>query len=223
MSFDKLLAELDELQLAKSAPADGGKMDDDKIAAAAEDGEGDDDAGMDDGMGDGDGDEMGDGESDGDGDETFGKSMTAIIDGEEQEVIDATEMLKSLSAQLGDLSGRFGSTEDMMLKAVTGLTDLVKSQAAEISSLSSKVAALSAAGRGRRSTVSVIDKPATEDLAKSATAADEPKGLGREEFMAKAMEAFESGKITGLQVSTAETCLNKGMPVPQAIITRVLA
>lgn len=218
MSFETLLAELDELQLAKALPTDG--------AADAGEGDNDDaaiaDAADEDGEGEGEGADAGEGDGEGEG-EPMAKSMRVTTeDGEEIDAIDATEMLKSMHEQIESLGTRFGQTDELVLKALGGLTDLVKSQAAEIGGLKAKVADLAAAGRGRKAVVSVADKPALGDLAKS-EAVDEPKGLGRDEFLAKAMDAFDNGKITGLQVSVAEAALNKGQPVPQEIINRVLA
>lgn len=231
MSFEKLLAELDELQvLAKSAPADekiegeGGDSDDATIAAAAADGEAAGDA-EDAGEGEAgeshaepDGDEIG-GEGDGDGDEMpMGKSFRFVTDdGEEMEAVDGTELVKSLMA-------RFNTNEESMTKAlgvavdlIKSQRDLIKSQGEAIASLQTKVERLAGEGRGRKTVVSVTEKPTPEMMTKS-----EPAGVSGEEFMAKAMDAQKAGRITALQVSVAETALIKGLAVPADIVKRVL-
>lgn len=219
MSFEKLLEELDSLQtLAKSAPADD--ADDAGIAEAAADAEeGDADVEGDEGHAEPDGDEGMGGEGDGDGDEPMAKSFSFKLEnGEEIDAIDGTELVKSLIE-------RFDSQEEAMAKAMGGVVELLKSttdtireQGALIKSLQGDVKRLGGEGRGRKTVVSVAEKPAVgETLAKS-----EPEGMNPNEFMAKALSAQQSGKITGLEVSIAETSLNKGMPVPQNIVRRVL-
>lgn len=232
MSFEKLLGELDELQaLAKSAPADE-KMegegvddsDDSTIAAAAAEGEA---AGEAEDAGEGaeggehaepDADDMG-GPSDGDADdEPMGKSFRFTLDtGEVMEALDGTEMVKSLMA-------RFDTNEESMTKAlgvavdlIKSQGDLIKSQGEAIASLQNEVKRISGEGRGRKTVVSVAEKPTPEAMAKS-----EPAGVSSEEFMGKAMDAHKAGRITALQVSVAETALIKGLAVPADIVKRVL-
>lgn len=219
MSFEKLLQELDELSdLQKSAPADmDGDADDANIAAAAEEGEGE---GEGEGHAEPDGDEGLGGEGDGDGDEApMAKSYRFTLeDGEEIDAIDGTELVKSLV-------DRFDSQEATLSKALGGVVELIRSQGETIraqgdliKSLSADMKRLGNEGRGRKAVVSVAEKPAAETpLAKS-----EPDGMNASEFMAKALSAQQAGRITGLQVSIAEASLNKGLPVPQNIVSRVL-
>lgn len=223
--FQKLLGDLEALSVAgsnegdtvaKSMPADdadagaddgegadGGDADDAAIAAAAADGEAAGE-GADDGAADGD-------------DAPLGKSMTIVgEDGETVEAIDATDLIKSLVE-------RVESSESDMGKAVGLLTDLVKSQAAEIGKLTTKVGALAGAGRGRRAVVNIADRPA---LAKSLGTdgegeGDAPEGITANEFMAKAMDACTAGKITGLEVAQCESYINRGLDVPANIKTKV--
>lgn len=225
--FQKLLGELEELSAAgnedvtKSMATDGdddagaegegeGAEDDAAIAAAAADGEAAGEAA----------DAAGEGEGEGEGDE-LGKSLTVIGEnGEEEEAIDATDLLKSLVAK----AEHFDGVEQDLLKGLTLVTDLVKSQAAEIGSLKGQLATLAGAGRGRRAVVSVSERPA---LAKSlgadgAVEGDAPEGIPANEFMAKAMDAFSAGKITGGEVSRAESYINRGLDVPASIKTKVL-
>lgn len=214
MSFEKLLEELDAIQtLAKSDPVDADDGDDAGIAEAAAEGEDGDE-----GYAEPDGDEGIEGEGDGDGDEGMAKSFSLKLeDGTEVDAIDGTELVKSLI-------DRFDAQEDTLSKALGGIVDLIKSntetmrsQAALIKSLQGDVKRLGGEGRGRKTVVSVAEKPVAETLAKS-----EPEGMNANEFMAKALSAQQAGKITGLDVSVAETSLNKGLPVPTSIVRRVL-
>lgn len=240
MSFEKLLGELDELQkLAKSAPADDDTNgegtadgDDAGIAAAAADGEaaGGDEAGAGDDAGaagdDGaaaaahaepDGDE-GAGEGNGDGDEQMGKSFRFTLDnGDEVEAIDGTELVKSLIARFDSFGAESATKEEAMTKALGVAVDLIKSQGEAIASLQTEVKRLASEGRGRKTVVSVAEKPAAGTMAKS-----EPAGISGDEFMAKCLAAQAAGRITGLDVAKAEGFLLKGLAVPADIVKRVL-
>lgn len=231
MSFSKLLEDLDALSngsannegddVAKSMAADGdgddgaegGDADDAKIEAAAADG---DNAGE--AADAGDGAEGADADEGGDDGEQFGKSLRVIgDDGEEEEAIDATDLLKSLVEKVEGLEGETG-------QVLGKLADLVKSQASELAALRGQVTKLAGAGRGRRAVVSVAEKP---NLAKSLGAdggegGDQPEGIPAREFMAKAMEACNAGRLTGLEVARAESYLNRGQDVPANIKAKVL-
>jgi hypothetical protein len=220
MSFDKLLGELAELQakdtetkeaLVKSeagGDAIGGDKDDEAIAAAAGDnansegeGEGGDKAG----------DEGGEGE--------LGKSFKFTLEnGEEIEAVDGTELVKSLIARCDTLEGVLADKEDTMVKALGGALDLIKSQGEQIAALRTQVGQLASAGRGRKTVLTVAEKPeATTPLQKS-----EPEGIDGKEFLVKALSAQAAGRITGHEVSVAETSLLKGLAVPAGIVKRVL-
>lgn len=226
MSFQKLLDDLEALSSSKPADlakaigegaegdADGGAgegdadgdADDDAIAAAAADGA---DAGGDDAGGDDEGDAL-------------GKSLKIIgEDGEEQEAIDATDLIKSLV-------DRVESTETDMTKALTKVADLLKSQATEIGALRGQVGKLASAGRGRRAVLAVSEKPALSKAlggegAEGGEGGEQPEGMPADQFMAKAMEACTAGRITGLDVSRCEAYINRGQDVPESLKSKVLA
>ena len=215
--YEKLLEELETM--AKAMPGDEG-ADDDKIQAAAAaanpdaDGDGENDVTGDDlnpegseGLGDED-------EGDGDDEETMGKSFALKLeDGTELEAIDGTELVKSLMA-------RVESNEGTVMKALGTAVDLLGKQGNMIKSLQDEVKKLAGEGRGRKTVVSVSEKPvAGATMAKSQGAAD---GLSANEFMAKALAAQASGRLTGLDVARAESALNKGLPVPQDVVNRVI-
>ena len=215
--YEKLLEELETM--AKAMPGDEG-ADDDKIQAAAAaanpdaDGDGENDVTGDDLSPEG-GEGLGDkGEGDGDDDETMGKSFALKLDdGTELEAIDGTELVKSLMA-------RVESNEGTVMKALGTAVDLLGKQGDMIKSLQDEVKKLAGEGRGRKTVVSVSEKPvAGATMAKSQGAAD---GLSANEFMAKALAAQASGRLTGLDVARAESALNKGLPVPQDVVNRVI-
>lgn len=214
--YEKLLEELETM--AKAMPGDEG-ADDDKIQAAAAaanpdaDGDGENDVTGDDLNPEGLGDE-GEGEGDGDDEETMGKSFALKLeDGTELEAIDGTELVKSLMA-------RVESNEGTVMKALGTAVDLLGKQGNMIKSLQDEVKKLAGEGRGRKTVVSVSEKPvAGANMAKSQGAAE---GLSANEFMAKALAAQASGRLTGLDVARAESALNKGLPVPQDVVNRVV-
>lgn len=212
MSFEKLLAELDEMN--KAMGADDGADDDTKISEAAAEGEA---AGDDDPDGDGDGDVEedvdGDGEE-GEGDE-FGKSFRFTTEGgEEVEALDATDLIKSLIE-------RMDQNDDMLGKALASMVDLVKSQGSEISALRSEVERLGQTGRGRKTVVTMAERPEPATMAKS-DPVDGEDGIPTSEFMSKALTAQASGKILGVEVARAESYINRGLPVPADIVRKVM-
>lgn len=204
MSFEKLMAELSSLSadqetMAKALPADDGK-DEEKIQAAAGEGGSDGDAE--------DADEEGDG-----GDKPMAKSFKFTLeDGTEVDAQDGTELVKSLQ-------DRIAATEVTMAKALGSAVELIKGQASMIKSLSDSVKKLGGEGRGRKAVVSVVEKPApgASPMAKS-----EPAGVSHEVFFAKAMAAQKEGRLSGMDIAMAESCLNRGEVIPQSIVARVM-
>src|SRR5690606_26423021 len=103
---------------------------------------------------------------------------------------DGTLLVKSLMA-------RVEKNEETLSKALGTAITMIKS-------LQSKVDQLSSQGRGRKAVVSVVEKQST--MAKSQS----NDGMSPSEFLAKALAAQVSGKITGNDVARAEAYLNKG-------------
>lgn len=204
MSFEKLMAELSSLSadqetMAKALPADDGK-DEEKIQAAAGEGGSDVDA------------EDADEEDDG-GDKPMVKSFKFTLeDGTEVDAQDGTELVKSLQ-------DRIAATEVTMAKALGSAVELIKGHASMIKSLSDSVKKLGGEGRGRKAVVSVVEKPApgASPMAKS-----EPAGVSHEVFFAKAMAAQKEGRLSGMDIAMAESCLNRGEVIPQSIVARVM-
>jgi len=206
--FEQLMQELstlgtDQQEMAKALPADDGK-DEEKIQAAAAEGGSDGDADDKGGKPDGDADDKVDGKP-------MAKSLQVTLpDGTQADAIDGTEMVKSLES-------RMEQSEGQMLKAMESAVGLIKGQATLIKSLQDQVTKLSNEGRGRKSSVTVNDKPAGTPLAKS-----EPAGVTPEVFFAKALVAQREGRISGTEIAMAESCLNRGLQIPPAIVARVV-
>ena len=218
--FDQLMAELGQLgqdqeQMAKALPADDGKDDANIQAAAAEGGLGGEGGGKA-AAGAGEGGEAAETDKDkgGEGAAMAKSFQLTLEDGTVIEAQDGTEMVKAL----GD---RLSSTETMMAKALGDTLALVKGQADMIKSLGEQVKKLSGEGRGRKAVLSVIEKPApaAATMAKSQQA----EGVTPEIFFAKALDAQKAGRVSGVDIAVAESCLNRGVAIPENIVQRVMA
>ena len=211
-AFGKLVGELE--QLRKST--DG--ADDAKIAAAAAAGSGDGDADDKGGAGDGDADDKGD---EGDAGDGMAKSLALFDkDGNPVEAEDGTAMVKALQAELADIKAARTQENDHLGKALTAVHDMLKSQAelikaqgSTIASLNEQMSKLANSGRGQRS--ATVVPAADASMAKGGT---EPSDS---ELMAKCDSLISAGKISGTEVSMAETCINRGLPIPAHIRARL--
>jgi len=197
--FDELLGELQTL--AKAQEGDG------KIVAASGEAGGDED----------------DLDADGNpiakpgGDEApMGKSFRVkLADGTEVEAQDGTELVKALQ-------DRVEATEGSMAKALHAAVGLIKSQGEQLKALHAKVAAIGGEGRGRKSTLTVAEKPAAGEAALAKSQAGEG-GLTGSEFLAKAHDGMNAGRITARELMDAEAHINRNLPPPEAIVRKVLA
>lgn len=203
--FDELLAELsaaseEQNTLVKALPAEDGKDDKEIQAAAAE--------------GDTDADEENPEdheEPDGDEGKPMVKSVTAMVDGEAVEAIDATDLIKSLVE-------RADKTDDVLAKALASTVSTIKAQGEMIKSLTAQVQKMSGQGTGRKAVLTVIEKPvAGEVMAKS------EQGMTPQDFMAKANAAFSAGKLSGIELTTADVSIRSGTPIPAGIIAKALS
>lgn len=218
MSFEDLLAEINGLKesqeetMRKALPADDGT--DENIQAAAEDG-GASDQGPE---LDEDGNPIA--KPEGDEPELLGKSLGIVTmpDGTEQEAIDGTELVKSLKAQVEGLGQKQTESESQMLKAVQGFADLIKTQNEMMKSMQAELSALRQSGSGRKSALNVHEKVPAGTLAKS----EQTPQLTTGEFMAKCHAAFDSNKITGLELTAIDVALRNNSPVDPSLIQKVL-
>lgn len=221
MSTSKFESLLDELEgigtLAKSLGADenddggeessderlGADEDDDAIAAAAADGESDDD------------------------DELLGKSMVVTMpDGEEVEAYDGIAVVTAMAKSLRAMKGRLAQTETALTKALHKTVEInkelagkAKAQSALIKSLESRIEKMGGQGAGRKSTVSVHERPDTTSLSKSVGS----EGIEPALFKSMALQAQKGGKISGIDVSMIESYINSGQAdkIPPHLITAV--
>lgn len=200
--MQELLDELETLAKAQGAPAGPSDDDDAAIRQAAGDGDEDDDP------------EKKDGE--GEDDAMFGKSMTAVIDGEERAVVDGTELVKALIATQE-------SQGEAMTKALADTVGLLKSQGAmlkaqadEIALLKADMQRLGAQGVGRKSALSVHDKPG------AVGAAQEGETIGTEQLMAKAHDAFAAGRINGRELAIADVCVRQNVAIDAGLLGKII-
>lgn len=202
-NFDNLLDELDALQKAQTV------SDDQKIEDAANPEEDDQDQDRADNPSESQQDADNDPDQGEAEDEVMGKSFKVVVDGQEVDAVDGTELVKSFARRLD-------GQEERMEKALGMAVDLIKSQGVQIKSLEDRVAKLANEGRGRKTVVTVLEKPAL--MQKS----EEAAGIRPAEFMLKALSAQKSGRVTGHEVAVAESHLNRGQPVPEHITRKVL-
>ena len=200
-SFDELLKSLQQVAdgaatLAKAAPADD---DDEAVAAAAEDsgvttpeGNPEDD------------------EAEGEGQE-FGKSLGA--DASDAEMIDATELVKSMLA-------RQDATDGVLAKAMTSMVGAMSKQNELIKSLQAEVRTLAGQGRGRKTMVTIADKPGVADVLAKSEAAEEGK-ITTGELLAKSHAAHAAKKISGVELNTIDVCLRNNWPIDAGILQKV--
>lgn len=144
------------------------------------------------------------------GGEVLGKSFAFTLeDGTVVEATDGTELVKSLMVRMNGQEGE-------LRKALSDVTAVVTAQTELIKSLQAQVVALADQGRGRKSIVNVNEKPAAGELKKSV------EGVTGPAFMAKAHQAFDGARITGIELAKCETYLNKGMQIPADLAAKVL-
>lgn len=197
----KALAETEEQAAADLANAEAPGVeddegdDDDTIAAAAAEAGGEGDAG-----------------DAGDGDAEFGKSFEFVDEkGQKHEAVDATELVKSIL-------DRQQATEGALAKAMETMVGALQKQGELIKSLTAKVEQVSTQGRGRKSLVSVTEKPDAGTLTKS-----EQPGITSDDFFAKANAAFDAGKLSGKELTTIDVCRRGGYQIDPALISKVLS
>lgn len=191
--------------MAKALPVEGGEDDKAIQAAAAEGAESQQPTG----------DNPEDEDEASDGGEQMTKSI--MIDGEEHQVVDAEALIKSVT----DLTGRLGDQEAVLAKALETTLGALQSQGQLIKSLQAKVDKLSGEGKGRKTVLTISEKPQAGEgtLAKS----EQQDGLTPQQFMLKANAAFESGKLTGKELTVADVSLRSGQPIPAEIIAKALS
>jgi hypothetical protein len=202
--FEALLKSLQDAQaesedLVKALPTD--KDGDDKKVAEAADEDADDK----------------DPDSD-EGDEPEDKepmTKSLVIDGEEYEAVDATDLIKSLD-------GRISATDAVLAKALDITVNTIKAQSAMIKSLSDKVDSFSRQGAGRKTVLTVLEKPSAAGAAQTLAKSHQQDGVSQEAFFLKANNLFDSKKLSGQELNTISVCLRSGQAVDEALMSKVI-
>ena len=200
MSYEKLLDEIEGLQKSYAQR----EVDDKAIQQAAGEGQSDPDEDLDEDL-DENGKPIGKKKTKaGDGEGLpFGKSFTIVgEDGNETHAVDGTALVKALNDRVASLESE--------------LSGLKQSQSSQVETLLKAIQDIGKQGVGRKAVLSVAEKPDT--MAKSV----QSDGMDGKEFMAKAMTALSSGRISAMDVSIAEGSLNRGIAVPVSIVSRVM-
>ena len=222
MSFEQMADELELLAKSRKQEEKEVEDDDEKKIADAADGGGDAAAELPGGdVKEADEAEGEDGESESDEKggkkgKPFGKSFMANIDGKEVEAFDATDLIKSLSAQVEEINGQRAAENASLTKALNTTHEILKSQGEEIAMLKSQIETLSNAGRGRKTVVTIAEKQTSAPLAKSQSG-----GVSSGEFMAKCLAAQKSGRISAFDVGRANIALESGLAVPPDVVARM--
>lgn len=150
----------------------------------------------------------------------LGKSFSLTLEnGEELEAMDGTELVKSLMTRIDSNEATFKEQVELMSKSMTVAVDLIKSQGAQIAELTKSMNAFGATGTGRKTTLSIAEKPAAGEVLQKS---EEVTSMPGHEFLAKAEGAMRSGRISGMQLAIAEGALNRGEAVPAHIVDAVV-
>jgi hypothetical protein len=207
MSYELLLNELETLQKGYAADAD------DKViqAAAAENDSGDEEL-------DEDGKPIAKKKkpmAEPDGDEApgkpFGKSFTLVgEDGAETEAFDGTEFVKSLHEEVQALGKTVEAEKADLAKSIQAMVDVIKSQGTLIKSLQADYATLANQGAGRKS----VTMP-NQSMSKAMGP------VNTETFMMKANAAFNSGKISGKDLTVCDVSLRHGEAIDAGLLNRI--
>ena len=218
--FAKLLGDLEEFQKARPAPEDDeddkkgakgdkeGKADDKKIEAAAKDGE-----------------KEGDCDKDG---EPFGKAFKIKLeDGTETEAFDGTAMLKALHTENEVLRATITDQNNDLMKAMEIVVgELGKLRAADaaretvLKALQTRFDALTTAGTGRRTMLTIAEKLTPMQGTPSAGATQHDDKPTAPQVMMKAQFMAREGKLPIGQTVRIEAYQGRGMLAPPDLLAR---
>ena len=220
----------EEETLAKALKPDADDAADDKAIKEAADGDADDDGEADgedalddyDDHAEPDADNEG-GPSDGDEDnededeKPMKKSFTVSLpDGTEAEALDGDQLIKSFTDQLAGLRTETSAALAQVATALGRSTKLIKSLREQNTALAAQVTALGNSSRGRKSALTVHERPMVGDqsLAKA-------EGISPRDLMAKALAAQQSGRLTGSQVAEIDAYAARGLAIPESLLAKL--
>lgn len=202
--------------LAKALPQDDGQGDANIQAAASEGGEGSAEGA--DGADGSEGAQGGEGGEGGEGDLNKSLQQEGGALENNEEFIDATELIKSLQDTQGEHSDLLAKAIPQLLGLAQSQRGMIEQQGELIKSMQTRIEQLAGQGRGRKAVVSIVDKPNPGEtpLTKSLEQQITPN-----QILAKALDMQKEGKLTGLEVSRCENALRSGVPVPADIMARI--
>ena len=220
----------EEETLAKALKPDADDAADDKAIKEAADGDADDDGEADgedalddyDDHAEPDADNEG-GPSDGDEDnededeKPLKKSFTVSLpDGTEAEALDGDQLIKSFTDQIAGLRTETSAALAQVATALGRSTKLIKSLREQNTALAAQVTALGNSSRGRKSALTVHERPMVGDqsLAKA-------EGISPRDLMAKALAAQQSGRLTGSQVAEIDAYAARGLAIPESLLAKL--
>lgn len=122
--------------------------------------------------------------------------------GETYEVVDGHALMKALSTRLDAQQAEQSSQQADLLKAMTGLMQLIKTQNTAIQALQTDVMTLRATGKGPQS---VLTAPAVPS----------------ESFMAKALKLSANGQLNPADVSVLELAGFQEAQVPRSLANKI--
>lgn len=157
-------------------------------------------------------------------------------DGSTVEVVDSSELIKSLTDRLDTadqntlaafegvttLLKSLGSSLKSAVEKITSQDTVIQEQGTLIKSLKDDLGKVSSQGAGRRA-VLTISEPSHASASTVMAKGGMPEGVTVDNFFAKAFDMQKAGKITGVDIAIAESALNSGMDVPANIVQRVLS
>lgn len=233
--FSDLISDLDtvlaaeEETLAKALKPDADDAADDEAIKAAADGDADNDGEADgedalddyDDHAEPDADDEG-GPSDGDADnedeeKPLKKSFTVSLpDGSEAEALDGEQLIKSFTDQVAGLRAETNAALAQVATALGRSTKLIKSLREQNTALAAQVTALGTSSRGRKSALTVHERPMVGDqsLAKA-------EGISPRDLMAKALSAQQAGRLTGSQVAEIDAYAARGLAIPESLLAKL--
>ncbi len=232
--FSALIDDLDtvlaaeEETLAKALKPDADDAADDKAIKDAADGDADDDGEADgedalddyDDHAEPDADDEGgpsDGDEDNEDEPPLKKSFTVSLpDGTEAEALDGDQLIKSFTDQLAGLRTETTAALAQVATALGRSTKLIKSLREQNTALAAQVTALGNSSRGRKSALTVHERPMVGDqsLAKA-------EGISPRDLMAKALAAQQSGRLTGSQVAEIDAYAARGLAIPESLLAKL--
>lgn len=148
-----------------------------------------------------------------DGDESnTDESMTKSLADSGYEIVDAEELIKSIST----LDERLGGHEKVLAKALETVLGAVQNQVSIIKSLNEKVEKLSGSGAPRKSVLAISERRSVADP-KSA----EKQELSTGDLMAKSLSALKTGKISAYDAARLENYVQSGIAPPADLLAQI--